>query len=245
MNIRIVINLILFSLALSYLHQHLSAQNPDDQVIRQLNTYFNDMYGLDQKLISGVQYYNKYSRSSGNEFLDSDEFIRGQLVIKGNEFDNVNIRYDIYNQRINLQFSYGSSATNTVIIEKNKINEFELNDMKFRKYCFPETDTSFFQIIAEGKTSCFYYWYKTLTYQTSARYIYEFSEPRRKSFLLIDSVLYRYIGKQTFIKLFPESKSEVRKYIRQNQIKLRYAPDPVMEKLIIYCNSLLNPEDRE
>jgi hypothetical protein len=242
MNIRIIIHLILFQLLLSLLHQKISAQDPDNQVIGKLNAYFNEVYGLDQKLISGVQYYNKYPRALGNEFLGSVEFDRGRLVINGVEYNHVDIRYDVYNQQINLQFKYNTTAINTVIIEKDKIDEFELRGMQFRKCYFPQTDTSFFQIVAEGKISCLYYWYKNLTFQTSLRNVYEFSEPRKKAFLLIDSVLYRYNGKLSFIKLYPETRSVVRKYIRQNQIRLRDAPDPIIKNLIDYCNSLSKPE---
>jgi hypothetical protein len=236
--------LFLFPL-LFILNQYISAQNPDPKDIDQLNTYFDQTYGLDQKLISGVQYYSKYPRSLGNEFLGEGEFATGRLIMYGTEYNNVNIRYDLYNQRINLQFNYDSSAANTVIIESYKIDEFEMNGMLFRKSHFPGYDTSFFQIVAEGRISCLYYWYKNLTLQTSQRYIYEFSEPGKKSFLLIDSTLSRYSGKKEFLKLFPENKSDVQKYLRKNQIRLRNAPDPVIAKLINYCNSLSGPEDKE
>jgi len=245
MNIRLTIYLLLFPILLFLQHKKIYAQNPDPKVIDQLNAYFDQAYGLDQKLISGVQYYNKYSRALGNEFLDSDEFVKGRLVINGMEYNDVNIRYDIYNQRINHQFNYTSSTVNTVILEKYKIDEFEMNDMIFRKIFFPESDTSFFQIVAEGKISCLYYWYKNLTLQTSLRNVYEFSEPRRKCYLLIDSTIFRYKGKETFLKVFPESKSEVRKYLSQNKIRLRHAPDPIVAKLINYCNSLPVTEDKE
>lgn len=245
MKIRIIIHLILYPLLLNALNQQIIAQYTDEQVIGQLNAYFNEMYGLDQKLIRGVQYYDKYPRSMGNAFLGSDDFADGRLVINRVEYDHVSIRYDIYNQQVNLYFNYNPSTANTVILNRDNIEEFEMNGILFRKYFFPETDTSFFQIVKEGKITCLYYWYKILSYQTSLKYTYEFSDPQKKSYLLIDSVLYRYSGKRTFIQLFPDNKSELRKYISQNNIKLRNASDPTVKKLIEYCDSLLEQEIEE
>jgi hypothetical protein len=245
MHSRIIVIPLLLTMALSTTCRQMSAQDPDDQVIGKLNACFDEIYRLDQKLISGIQYYNKYPGALGNEFFDSEEFIRGRLVINGLEYNDVDIRYDIYNQRINLRFKYNSSAMNTVIIERYKIDEFNLGDMIFRKHYFPETDTALFQIVTEGKISCLYYWYKNLTLQTSKRNVYEYSEPRRKNFLLFNSELHRYKGKQSFIKLFAKNRSEVRKYLRQNQIRLRDVTDREMGKLIEYCISLSNTEFTE
>jgi hypothetical protein len=245
MNTRVMIHFILYPFLLGLVFPQILAQYPDDQIVTQLNAYFNEMYGLDQKLIRGVQYYNKYPRSMGNGFLDSDAFVRGRVVINEVEYDDVKIRYDIYEQQVNLHFSYSSTTENTVILNRDVIEEFEMNGMLFRKYFFPETDTSFLQIISEGKVTCLYYWYKNLTNQTSLRYVYEFSDPRKKSFLLIDSVLYQYNGERQFVKLFPESKPALRKYFKQNQIRLRKAPDSTVMELIEFCNSLTDPESEE
>ncbi len=245
MNIRTIIHLIVYPLLLSLIYQYTFAQYPDDQVAGQLNTLFDEMYGLDQKLIRGAQYYDKYPGSQGNEFLGSDDFARGRLVINGVEYNHVDIRYDIYNQQVNLQFRNHSSAVNAVVLNNDNIEEFELNGMVFRKYFFPETGTSFFQIIAEGRITCLSFWYKNLSHRTSVDYVYEFSDSRKKSFLLIDTILYKYSWKQTFIKLFPENMPGLRKYINQNNIRLRKASDSTMKKLIEYCDSLSNPESEE
>jgi hypothetical protein len=220
------------------MYQKIFAQNSDPEVLIQLNKFFNHEYGLDQKLISGIQYYNKNPRALGNEFLGSGDFADGRLVLNGKEYNDVKIRYDIYNQRINLRFNYDSSAANTVIIENYKIDEFEMNGMLFMKSCYSGYDTSFYQVIAEGRISCLYYWYKDLTLQTSLRNVYEYSEPRKKFYLLVDSTLTRYTGNITFLKLFNETKPEVRKYLRKNQIKLRYASDKTVANLVSFCNSL-------
>jgi hypothetical protein len=238
MNIRLLINLSLFFLSPLFLNWSLCAQVPDDKVIAQLNLYFDQTYGLDQKLISGIEYYSLTPRALGNEFLGTGEFADGRLIINGKEYTNVKIRYDIYNQRINLHFNYDSMAANTVIIENYKIDEFEMNGMLFRKSCYQGYDTSFYQVVSEGRISCIYYWYKSLTLQTSPVNVYEYSEPRRKSYLLVDSTLSRYSSKQTFLKLFDENKLEIRKYIREHQIKLRHSSDDTVAELISFCNSL-------
>jgi hypothetical protein len=238
MNIRPLIYLSFLCLFSWIMNQSVNAQEPDVQIIEKLESYFDKTYGLDQKLISGIQYYSKNPRALGNEFFGTGEFSDGRLIINGSEYDKVKIRYDIYDQRINLLFNYDSSAANTIIIEGYKVNEFEMNGMLFRKSYFPGKDTSFYQVIAEGRVSCFYCWYKNLTLQTSSRNVYEYSEPRRKSYLLIDSTLTRYTWKHTFLKLLNDNKADIRKYMRRNQINLRHAPDQAIAGLIRFCNSL-------
>ena len=117
------------------------------------------------------------------------------------EYQDIYLKYDIYNQDMILQYSPFAGGTDQIYLKNEFIHEFKIDGKLFRKYSFPETGTRFYQVVTSGKTYCLYYWKKELNFSTLSSY--NFSPQKKESYIVKNSILYRFKSKKQFRKLFP------------------------------------------
>ena len=200
-----------------------------------------DEYGFDQSLVNGVIYKDEYWNRIGHQFLLEDQIYSGNLVFRGVEYKNLNLKYDIYSQQIVVNISHNNSTIG-FIPPNDFISFFSINEIPFLKSDF-QGKPKFYQVLFNSaKLSCFYYWYKVLdeTGRIGDRISYKFSESRRKNFLKFDDSFERYTNNKSFIKLFPSKiKPDIKQYIKTNHIKVNKSNIDEVKELLEYCNSLL------
>ena len=177
----------------------LKAQLPAEEQITELNTYFEEQYGPDQSLVSGIHYINMHRYARGHKFFGEDEFRKGKLVIDKGEFNSVFLKYNLLEQQVILQNAYRNQMYHEIIISNSIIREFELDGKVFRKNNLRSTDTLFYQILEVEDLACYYHWTKTLNPAFSKEYRQgEFHQAERKSYLLRNSEFHQYKGARSF-----------------------------------------------
>jgi len=60
----------------------------------------SDTAGENQLLYNGRIWRNLYRRIEGDQFLNTDEFIPGTVIIGEKKYQNINLKYDIFNDEI-------------------------------------------------------------------------------------------------------------------------------------------------
>jgi len=186
----------------------LFAQKPSEQElfengdeIVQLENDFRNKYGPDQRLINGKRYYNQHMWSTGHKFLGEDEYQPGELVIDNHSFNNLQLKYDIYNQHVLLLHGKEGVGYNEIIINSLKLDEFHLGDKVFEKCYFPETDTLLLQVYKGKQLTFLYHWWKELIPKIRGQYnVSEFSLPKRKSYVLLPSGVYESSNARSFAR---------------------------------------------
>ncbi|MCK4465714.1 MAG: hypothetical protein KAU83_08380 [Bacteroidales bacterium] len=208
-----------------------------DSTIYNWKEYFDLSYGPDYNLINGIKYLYLYSNVSGHPFFGENQFYTGHLVIADREYQDVYLKYDIYNQNMILQYSPFTGGTDQILLKNEFIHEFKIDGKLFRKYSFSETGTRFFQVVTSGKIYCLYYWEKDLNYSTLS--LYNFTPQKKKAYIVMNSKPYRFKSKKQFLKLFPvQHQKEIKQFIRNNKIWLKNASDDTMRRLLEFCNQL-------
>ena len=223
----------------------LHSQPGDENKITELNYYFVERYGPDQNLINGALYINLHRQATGHKFLGEDVFTTGRVVLDNREYNDLRLKYDLYNQEVILQYDFLKGGTKEIILNSLRIQEFELEGRVFRRIHFPETGALFFQVIAEGDIGCYHHYLKEIIPKVSGEHsLLEFSQTKRKSFIARYSELHKFKGSRSFTRIFPEYRSQLQKYFRQNKIRIRKATDAEMKGVIQYCHNLLrNPSE--
>jgi len=200
-----------------------------------------DEYGFDQVLVNGIHYEDGYWGKVGHPFLFEDQLYKGTLIYRGREYKGVDLKYDIYKQQLILYINQNNSNA-WIILPNDFISAFSLGDKLFMKGTF-QGAPRFYQVVFDNeKLKCLYYWSKLRFDSDHLRNYnsFRFTNSDRKTYLIVDDVLKRYIDNRSFVRLFPrESQVQVKQYIKNNRIKVAKSSDAEIEKLAAYCRTLL------
>jgi hypothetical protein len=200
-----------------------------------------DVYGFDQVLVNGIFYEDDLLGKIGHPFLFENRFYQGTLIFRGNEYKDIEMKYDIYKQQLLLYVKQNNSIA-WIIPPNEFISAFSLDEKTFEKFTL-KGEPKFYQLVCDTeKLKCLYYWLKYREDSDHERkfYSYKFTESARKSYLLLNDLLLEYKNNSSFVRLFPqEIKYQIKRYIKSNKIKVHKCDDSVVRGLVIYCNSLL------
>lgn len=198
-------------------------------------------YGSDADLVNGEKYFYPYSQALGNPFF-YPEARPAKISIQGKSFEDQLLRYDIFNQKLILDYTnlYGVSAS--LVLRTEWVEGFSFEGKKFKKLDGPDGKTDFFQLLGQGQIDCVYLWSKKyLLNLNSGEQSYYFTDPVRISYLRMDGLFHPYKGNKAFIKAFnPELRKGLKQFIKQSDINVKTASDAQMRHLLEYCNALSN-----
>jgi hypothetical protein len=200
----------------------------------------DQVYGLDQTLINGKKYtWKAPSGSTGNHYLNAPYFLEGTVTIRGKNFTDVRLNYDVYNQILLLQYADEEGPGSMIEVSKAWLTAFSIGGMNFELLNL-EQEPHFYQVLGNGTTRILYYFRKTLELNTAiGTYNYVFSKTIRDPFVLTDGKLRPFSTKRSLVKLFdPRVRPEIKSYLRKNRIKIKKASDSTMEDLINFIGKL-------
>jgi hypothetical protein len=175
-----------------------------------------------QLLFNGRLWRNLYYNIRGGEFLFTQDWLTGNVIINEVTFKNVLLRYDIYNDQLLTMINRGAF----IQLNKELIKGFTLlyqsipnNFENFGSGTEPSVN-GFAQIIYKGKTSLLLKQKKQIKklavenkydefYQTDILYI------------LKDGNFSRISGKKDMINVLSDRREQIKSFIRDNKIRVR------------------------
>ena len=183
----------------------------------------DQMYGLDKDLVNGIQYYNRHLRSQGHPYFLSDRFSDGSVSIKGKLYQAVSLKYDLFQQDLELEYEAFTGGKNRLILIQNHVDSFSLGDYKFWKREIGDLDPAFYQVIALPQFRCLIYWKKNMVpLSNSTIYTQEFTKSRKTFWLESRKTVRPFHNRRSFVAFFPEDKQkEIRKIFRQQSFSFR------------------------
>ena len=201
-------------------------------------------YGSDTDLVNGEKYYYPYRNVMGNPFLFETPR-KAVITIHEKEFDDQMLRYDIYNQKLILDYTDLYGARSSLVLINEWVESFSFGNQRFVKMKGPGGKAEFFQVVNDGPIACVYRWSKNYKLNlTSGVQSYYFTEPVKEAYLLIDGHFHPYRNNGTFMKAFDlGSQKQIKQFMRQSRIKVKSAPDAQIRHLVEYCNSLSNEDE--
>jgi hypothetical protein len=236
--------LILSILSLNFfLDKALSAQVPDvsGKGFYELKENFDHLNGPDYNLLNGRQ-YDPLNSGISHPYFNTDRYRPGSLLLNGEAYDSVTINYDIFDQQVILQYPVNISGQNIkVVLNRELIDHFNIDGKTFRKMSYPETGSSFFQVVSPGEISCFLHWEKRLNRSTySGNTSYNYSNQTREIYLQKEGHLYVVRSRSSFTGVFDETyQKEIKRYLRREKIRFRNASDEKLGDLMNFCIKLI------
>jgi len=226
-----------------FLNKALSAQHIyiSEKEYYELKEYFDRLNGPDYNLLNGRQ-YELLNSGLSHPYFNTDRYRPGSLLLNGEAYDSITINYDIFDQEVILQVPGNSGLNLKVILNRELIDHFQIDGLTFRLRSFPETGSSFFQVVGSGDISCFLRWKKTLYRSTySGKTSYKYSKQSREIWLQREGRLYAVRSRSSFTSLFDEAfQKEIKGFLRREKIRFRNASDEKLGDLMNYCIELIH-----
>ena len=229
---------LIYALLLLLLFSPLKSQEAGHTSYDEIREDAENKYGPIAELINGEKYYYPYWADSGDPFFLLGESKGATIVIRGEVFENRNIRYDIYNQFIVLDYTDVSGAPASIALRNEWVDEFLIGDRPFKKYPNEDGAIRFAQAVYEGEVSCVYFWEKLYVpdLQNGEKH-YKFLDPERNASIIIAGETRPYKSKKSFLKCFPKAQQAgIKSYLREKGVKFKKASDGEMKVLLEFIN---------
>ncbi len=187
-----------------------------------------------QVLYNGRAWRNIYYKIRGDQFLFSTEFLTGSVTIDGKTYDNLSLKYDIYNDELL------TITDNRIILQLNK-EMLDLFTMVYKDqiFSFKRLDadslnalSGFVNVLYEGGTSL-YVKYRKEILLLAVDNKYDMFNQVNRIFIEKDGNIFRVDTKGALLKVLEDQKRMVRNFIRSSKLRItRRNPDsfkPVIE----------------
>ena len=208
-------------LILLFLPVAVSSQQAAGTISEQTRNHLDPVYGVDQRLVSGLL-YNRILPGSvlGNPYFIDEEWKRGSVEFEDALFENLNLRYDIEVNKIVLCFTTTHGSNMQIALDNTAIKSMNVDGR--RLVPFPGkigTDTTLFcEEMAGGKLAYLILRVKVMAVQTGTGNRGYYYKEDLSQWLFTDSLLAPFRSKKNIYRLYPEHKQVIRQYLRSEKI---------------------------
>jgi hypothetical protein len=235
---------IIFSLILSvmFMNPAVSQVQNSQSATDLLSGYFDNVYGDDQRLISGHLYKGPATGSiSGHPYYSDDKWKDGMIETAEGTFPGLKLKYDININRVILEYISTDNAFRQVGLNPGKILSVNIGEKSFIPLPGMEqhADLLLAEVMSNGRV-------QYLVTRSKALYLssltgsadYEYRESV-KQYLYYEEELIPFRNKRTLYKLFPDKKKLLRKYSNKYYLNTSGRRTSDRKMLVDYLNTLL------
>ena len=194
-----------------------------------------------QTLYNGRAWRNLFYKVRGDQFLFSPEFLQGSVTIHGKLFENIPLKYDIYNDELLVITDHGIILQlNKEMIEKFTLN-YENQVLNFRNFD-PDSVNSlpgYVNVSYEGGISL-YIKYRKEILSLAVENKYDLFNPVSKVFVRKDGEIIKVDTKGELLKLFEDQRHQVRSFIRNSKLRVSRKYPETFKPVIEYYDKLHN-----
>ena len=233
--------LLLFNLNAKAQVSNQSENDTNPKTFAEIYSLTEKALGIDQELVIGEMYEDHYRGAIRHPFLLEDKFTNGSIIFKNKTYNNLNLKYDIYDQKVIVDYYYNQTQLR-FCLQNEFLDQFVIYDKIFKKIKLDGKDEAIYQVIENENLTCLYYWFRVRTESDHLlpKISYEFSPEKRKRYLMVRGELSSFRSNASFIKSFPKNiRKPIKKKIKSSKLFVASANDTQMQNLLDFCNSLL------
>jgi hypothetical protein len=174
-----------------------------------------------QILYNGILWTNKYHKFKGDQYLFSDIFLPGSLSFNNHLYKNLEIRYDILSDEIMIP------ENRDVIVQLNKemvdsfALVFEKREYRFRNFRSDSLlgSNGYFNVLYEGRSALYIKYIKNIVTEVTDKSNGYFNQIV-DLILVLDGKKYKINKLKDIMDLIPWDKDQIKRYLRQNKIRV-------------------------
>jgi hypothetical protein len=182
---------------------------------------------------------NLYVMVKGDQFLFSRDYSQGSLTINGNNYTNILINYDIYNDEILTPKKNGSILQ----LNKEMVDSFTMSFAgKTYRFVNAQADSlpvikGYVKVLYRGK-SALYVKYKKEIAALAVDDKYDLFFRTYRIYFMKEGKVYLISSKRDLLKILQEDKSRIKDFMKKNRLKVyRIEPESFIP-VIRYYDSL-------
>lgn len=222
---------------------HMAAQETGTQGMKYADIYrqTEELCGVNPLLRNGVYYEDFYYSAEGHPFFMDEGYLPGSVTYRGQKYNNVKIRFDIFSQQLLILHTGGKEIYENYLSEEF-VTAFTIAGKHFKKLFPGKEQEGFYQVVAgDTQVLCCYQWLKARSEDHEGNYMkYVFGDQRVRRYLQVYGELNRYRNNRSFLKALPDGvRSDTRSYIRDHKLKVKKADDARMQELMSYIDERL------
>jgi hypothetical protein len=212
-----------------------------------VSQYFDNLYGADERLITGPFYYGPTRGSiQGHPYYYDDLWKEGTIETKDDLFTGLQLKYDNYLNKIILMYTSTDNAVYQVGLRPGNIVRATIGGNEFIPLpgYTDSINTPVAELISDGEVQYLVTRLKTLQITNgsgSSDYVYK---ENLSQYIFYNGILTPFKGRNSLFRLFPELKEELKRFIRMSNIYPTRKNIAARGNLIDYCNTLLSGNDK-
>jgi len=192
-----------------------------------------------QVLYNGRAWRNLYNRVRGDQFLFTPEFMLGSVIIDKKKFNNLKVKYDIYNDELLTITDRG------IIIQLNKeiIDYFDMN-YNNQIFHFKRIDadslnslSGYVNVLYDGEMPL-YVKYRKEILLLAVENKYDLFNQINKIYLQKDGKFIQINSKKEFLGILRDQKQQVHSFIKSNNIRISKKNPETFKPVIEYYDKL-------
>lgn len=202
---------------------------------------YKQFIGNESELYNGTNYlfYNN-NIQDGIPYFESKNFNIGYIVYNGILYENIQLLYDIVKEEV---ITYVPNTGFAFRLFNDKISSFGLLNHNFIRFVKDSTEklmkTGFYDVLYSGTHNTLYVKHiKNIGEDLSSGKLRNFIIESRAYYLKKNELIYHIKNKKDVLKILSEKKTEIKQFIRKNDLKLKKNMDMPMTKIIAYYDSL-------
>lgn len=181
-----------------------------------LQNWFDNIVGWENLDINNGPFYTDTYKTIGtnNMYLITNKYTIGNINYEGQNYYNVNIKYNVYEDELILN-PHGESKHIGIILIKDKVDSFYINDKKFvkinqNKSSLAELATGYYELERINDNFNFYIkHHKKLDKIINDDGVYYNFPEDNQFFISFENVFYSIDSKNDIIKIFPHQKKGI------------------------------------
>lgn len=197
-----------------------------------------------QILYNGRIWRNLYSKVRGDQFLFTDAFMPGTVVMGNTLFRDLSLRYDIFNDELQIR------TDKDIILQLNKelVTEFSLEYNKriynFKKF---EGDTleikpGYYNVLYKGRSELLVS-YKKEIMLLAVDNKFDLFDQYHRFYLRKDNAIFPVRKKSDLAELFGVSKKDIKGFAKTRRISVTVKDPDSISSLAQFCDNL--PDDKQ
>ena len=201
-------------------------------------------YGTDQQLVNGRIYTPKRPKATHHPYFLQEDWISGKLFWRGQQFSNVLLKYNIEDNQLLLKQQLQDGYSVQIILDEVFVDSFEINNHLFiprqNALGFSDDRPGYVESIHYKGFKAYRQHQKVFIASYSDRHPHgKYSNSLHDFFFYQNQQLHKINSNKAFATLFGTKKQALKKYLRQQKIKLKTDRPEVLTELLKYCHEAL------